>query len=111
MPIKIKYGILLLFALLPVALSEALAQNQSSLIVPQSEKDSINLLIRQCDSDTCRFRIFQSYFWKYADYDMNRVKTNRANRHTEKSRNSNNLQRRADGYDIKGFLYENDKKI
>ncbi len=106
---KTSFRILLLLAFLQVLLLKGAAQKLESRSITRSDLDSIDLLVDQCITDTCRFRVLQSYFWLYASYDMNRVRSIGEQAYGE-VRNSKNPQIRADGFDIKGFLYEKEEK-
>lgn len=74
------------------------------------DTDSLALLVKQCNIDTCRFRILHDYFWRFANYDVSRARI-AGEWAFRVIKDSENLPRLADGYDIKGFLFEQSKKI
>ncbi len=73
------------------------------------DTDSLQSLVQNCTTDTCKFRILSDFFWLYGNYDLNRVKAigEWAYREIEKSKN---LKALSDGYDIRGFILESEKK-
>jgi signal transduction histidine kinase/DNA-binding response OmpR family regulator len=77
--------------------------------VPPDETDSLRRIVQKCNSDTAKFDILYNYFWKYAETDLKRV------RHLgtwayEIIKNSGNLRALSDGYDMRGYILEMEKR-
>lgn len=99
--------LLLFFAILTIIIAvNGYGQGVSAV---KHDLDSLSILVNQCYVDTCRFRILYDYFWQYAGYDHERVRETGEWAYQE-IKNSKNLRLLADGYDLKGFLLEKDKK-
>jgi signal transduction histidine kinase/DNA-binding response OmpR family regulator len=74
---------------------------------PENQADSLNLLLKNCTTDTCRFNILSNYFWQYANTDLERVRTI-GEQAFEEIKHSANLRALSDGYDIMGFILRED---
>lgn len=82
---------------------------QTDISVINHEADSLQSLINSCADDSCRFRILSSHFWRFADYDLERVRRI-GEKAFETVRHTNNLRLLSDGYDLKGVIFEKDKE-
>jgi signal transduction histidine kinase/DNA-binding response OmpR family regulator len=74
-----------------------------------SEIDSLKTLVQKCPTDTAKFKILYSFFWKYYDSEFNRAKPIGEWAYNE-IKNSKNLKFLSDGYDIKGVILEKEQK-
>jgi signal transduction histidine kinase/DNA-binding response OmpR family regulator len=78
--------------------------------VSKTEIDSLRKEISKCTSDTARFTILYGYFWSYANKDLDHVKDIGEWAFNE-IKNSKNLKALSDGYDIKGFILQDEENL
>ncbi|HEX2922259.1 MAG TPA: ATP-binding protein [Bacteroidales bacterium] len=83
-------------------------QDYNSII--KADSDSLILLLEDCETDTCRFRILYNYYWKYADKNHDRVKEIGEKAYSI-IKYSDNIRLLTDGYDIKGGILEKQKQF
>ena len=83
--------------------------NANSTFTFQKDLDSLQQLLNECEIDTCRFNILLTYFWYYANANINRAKPIGEWAYRE-IRDSRNLKALSDGYDIKGVILESENK-
>ena len=81
------------------------ANNDSGL---NSDKDSLGNEVHKYTTDTTRFYILSNYFWKYANTDLEPVKSIGEWAYNE-IKNSQNLKALSDGCDIKGFIFRDEE--
>jgi signal transduction histidine kinase/DNA-binding response OmpR family regulator len=108
---KVHFKILLLTGMLFIVVNVSTFSRAINLnSVLQNETDSVFSTLDRCTIDTCRFQILSDFFWRYANYDLARVRQIGI-RAFEEIRRSDNLRARSNGYDIKGVIYRDDDNL